>query len=109
MSCLKANIRPVSGDLKASCKSTGGLKAVFRRVRDCMCCALKASARILAGLVASAKVINDCSVSIVNKNTPVTVRISLICDVGLETECYLQVLEGDLITIDGCYLKVMKA
>jgi hypothetical protein len=27
---------------------------------------------------------------------------------NLNTECYLQVLDGYLVTIDGCYIKVMK-
>lgn len=109
MSCLKVDIRSILGDLKAVCNIKRSLKASIVLVRNRVCGGLRAFAKVISGLVASAKILSDFSVSVANRNTPVTVEIRLVCDVGLDTECYLQVLEGDLITIDGCYLKVMKA
>ena len=108
MSCLKVEIHREDGDLKASCKIARSIKAFVSYVSNCVCCGLRVSARIISGFVASAKILSDYSVSVRNANTPVIVQLNLVCDVGLDTECYLQVLEGDLITIDGCYLKVMK-
>ena len=38
-----------------------------------------------------------------------SVGLWLVCSVGLDRDEYLMVTEGNLITIDGKYLKVLKA
>jgi adenosylcobinamide amidohydrolase len=51
---------------------------------------------------------NNISISLQNKNTGGTLDIVLICKVGLDEFAYLQVLEGNVILIDGSYVKVLR-
>ena len=47
--------------------------------------------------------------SVEYRNTTPSISIGLICAVSLDNWMYLQFEEGDAITIDGRYLKVLKA
>ena len=51
----------------------------------------------------------DIRLNAENRNTKPTVSIYLVCKVDLGGDLYLQVEEGNVITIDGMYMKVMKA
>lgn len=109
MSCLKVDIQPIKDDLSVKCEKIGGVFASLRLINRKMCCALKAFVSAVSGLIISAKVVNTEFSSDIHcvTSTP-SVSVGIICDVGLDTECYLQVLDGNLITIDGCFIKVAK-
>lgn len=51
----------------------------------------------------------DILVNAESRNVIPAVSIYLICRVDLGGDLYLQVEEGNVITIDGLYMKVMKA
>lgn len=51
----------------------------------------------------------DIQVNVGSKNTTPAVSVYLVCKVDIGGGLYLQVEEGNVITIDGQYMKVMRA
>lgn len=50
----------------------------------------------------------DLDISIQSKNVSPKVTVALICRIGTDEWLYLHVLEGNIITIDGQYIKVLR-
>ena len=109
MNCLKVGISFACGKPEVSIHDDGDLSfsvAVEKKsIRRCM----KAILRRVGGLFASVSAVNDLlEVNAAYAGSKPVVELGLVCMTGLDTECYLQVLDGYLVTIDGCYIKVMK-
>ena len=51
---------------------------------------------------------NDIDAEFTNCNEKISVQIYLVCSVSLGDDEYLQVLEGNVILIDGSFVKVLK-
>ena len=109
MGCLKIDIQPVFGNLSVKLDKIGGISALFRIMKTRACEVLKAAVVTVSGIFFTAKVVDAGFNSNISCVSPVpSISVGIVCDVGLDTESYLQVFEGNLITIDGCFLKVLK-
>ena len=60
---------------------------------------------VLIGSIGSNRVVSLENTAL---NKKVTIQVGLICSIGPNLYTYLQVLEGDVILIDGEYLKVLR-
>lgn len=109
MGCLKVDIRQLQSDLSASFERIGGASASVCLLMNGIFDVLKAVVYLISGLFVSIGIVDTKFKSDIRCVSPVpSVSVSLVCDVGLDTEYYLQVFEGNLITIDGCFIKVLK-
>ena len=109
MGCLKIDIQPVFGNLFVKLDKVGGINALFRILKSRACEMLKAAIVTVSGIFFTAKVVDtDFNSSVSCVSSVPSISVGIVCDVGLDTESYLQVFEGNLITIDGCFLKVLK-
>lgn len=109
MGCLKVNINPVGGLENVSVVSGGDLKFSVTITKEKIRRCLRAVFNCLNDLFISSSVVNDSfSVSAEFACSQPKIDIGVICMANLDTECYLQVLDGFLITIDGCFVKVTK-
>jgi len=109
MGCLKVDIIPVCGLRSISVVRVNGISAVIKmereKIRKCFC----AFFDCVNDIIISAVAVNDSfRVCAEYACSQPKIDIGVICMTNLNTECYLQVLDGYLVTIDGCYIKVMK-
>ena len=109
MACLKIDIRPVNSQVLAECDKVGSITASIRILKNCICNALQVVASVISDMAASAKRIDaDVSINAQRVGSAPSVSVGIVCAVGLDKEYYLQVFEGNIITIDGCFIKVDK-
>ena len=90
MGCLKVNIVSISGHDNVSVTCGNDLSFSLALLKKMACKCMAAIVRCLNNLICSVIAVND------------------ICMTGLNTECYLRVLDGYVITLDGCFVKVQK-
>jgi len=108
MRCLKVDIQCVNG-ISAECEKVGGITANIQRVGRKYCGLMKALVTIVSGIFISTKVIDsDFNIGVNNVSSVPTVSLEIVCGTNYGTEQYLKVLDGCILTIDGCYLKVMR-
>lgn len=108
MGCLSVSIQKAAVvDISVSAGCENGIDASA----DCRNAMLMAIATALnVGPDISIQDIRpDIQLNAENRNTKPSVSIYLVCKVDLGGDLYLQVEEGNVITIDGMYMKVMKA
>ena len=108
MGCLKVDIELVKR-LEVSVECGNNLSFVVSIVRK----KIQNLAKIILGCIndifVSARVSHDpLSVDVSSACGGMTLDIGLVCMTNLNTQCYLKVLDGYLLTFDGCYLKVSK-
>ena len=109
MACLKIDIRPANSQVLAECEKVGGITASIRILKNCLCQAMKVVASIVSGITASVKSIGaDILINAQSVGTAPSIAVGIVCAVNLDKEYYLQVFEGNIITIDGCFIKVEK-
>lgn len=109
MACLKIDIRPVNSLVLAECENVGGITASVRILKNYLCQALNVIASIVSGITASVKNIGaDMSIDAQSVGSAPSISVGIVCAVNLDNEYYLQVFEGNIITIDGCFIKVEK-
>jgi len=109
MGCLKVNIVPISGhdNVSVTCGNDLSFSLALLKKKACKCMA--AIVRCLNNLICSVIAVNDSfEASVGFACSKPKIDIGLICMTGLNTECYLRVLDGYVITLDGCFVKVQK-
>lgn len=109
MGCLKVNISQVSCLESVSIKDGSDLSFSVKMLRKKIGKCFRAVFSCLNDIAVSTFAINDAfGVSAEYACSKPKIDIGIVCMTNLDTECYLQVLDGYLVTIDGCYIKVMK-
>lgn len=109
MNCLKVGISFACGTPEVSISEGGDLSFSVTAVKKSICRCMKAILRCINDLFMSVSVINDSfDVNATYAGSKPIVELGLVCMTDLDNEYYLQVLDGDLITIDGCYMKVTR-
>ena len=109
MSCLKVNIVPISGHENVSVTCGNDLSFLISIVRKKICKCATVIFRCLNNLLVSVAAINDSfSVSAEFACSKPKIDVGIVCMTDLDTECYLRVLDGYVITLDGCFVKVQK-
>lgn len=109
MGCLKVNINPVPGFDNVSVVGRNDLTFMFSVVKKNFGRCARAVFACLNDIIVSVSAANDYfSVSTDYACSKPTIDIGIICKTDLDTEYYLQVLDGFVITLDGCFVKVNK-
>lgn len=109
MACLRIGIRPVNSQVIAECEKVGGITASIRILKNSVCQSMKVVTSIISGVAAFVKNIGaDMRINAERVGSAPSISVGIVCAVGLDKEYYLQVFEGNIITIDGCFIKVEK-
>ena len=109
MNCLNVDVEIVTGAPKVSIGGRSDLSFRISVVKRNICRCMKAVVKRISDFLFSMSVVNDAfSVAVGCCETKPKVELGIVCMTDLDTEMYLQVLDGFLVTIDGCYIKVKK-
>ena len=93
----------------AECEKVGGITASIRILKNSVCQSMKVVTSIISGVAAFVKNIGaDMRINAERVGSAPSISVGIVCAVGLDKEYYLQVFEGNIITIDGCFIKVEK-
>jgi hypothetical protein len=109
MGCLKVNIVPVSGHESVSVSCGNDLAFSLSVIKKKICKCMNFILRSLNELLFSVNVVNDSFLASIGfACSKPKIDIGIVCMTDLDTEYYLRVLDGYLITLDGCFVKVQK-
>lgn len=109
MGCLKVNIVPVSGHDRISVTCGNDLTFSLSLAKKKICECTNAILRCINNLRFYVVAINESfAMSVGFACSKPKIDIGIVCMTGLNTECYLRVLDGYVITLDGCFVKVQK-
>jgi hypothetical protein len=109
MGCLKVDIKPISGNISVECEKVEGITGSVQKIGRKCCGLMKALVTIVSGIFISTRVIDSgFGVDVNSVSSIPTISLELVCGSNYGTEQFLKVAEGCLLTIDGCFLKVMR-
>ena len=108
MGCLKIDIKPVGGT-DVSIIGGNAISVAVGIAKRRICGLFKSVLRCVNDVLVSMSVVNDAFSADASFacGKPI-VDLGVVCMTNLGTEYYLKVLDGYLITVDGCYMKVTR-
>lgn len=109
MGCMKLDISPASGDIDVRVKEVNDISFTVNIIRKKICKCMNLLLECINDIFVGAKAVNDeFSVEVNHAYPAISLDIGLVCKTNTDTECYLELLDGCLLTVEGCYVKVMK-
>lgn len=110
MGCLKVDISSVSGNTDVVVRESSSISFTIDIIRKKICSCFDLLIDCINSIILSVDAVNDSfSVDTEDAYPAVMIDVGITCMTNLGTEYFLRVLDGYLLTVEGCYIKVLKS